>query len=1039
MSDINSLKEIVRIGNSNCISPNDVLKLQEYFLSTETLVKSYASWALANHKEIINRTYHVNNQIDMVSDINSGSEENPFKTIQEASNVAIAGDTIIVHNGTYRECIKPCHSGKINAPIIYRAADAESPIIKACDIWYTKWKKEDSCVYSTKYSYLSWDKPNRFRPNIPENRCEQIFIYGRFLNNVRTKDDLYSHTNSFWINDTINEIWISSEYDPNNCIVERSVREQCFMPTVKGLEYIYLKGFTFIGGAAHVWTGGKWHHVDQQAVVSLNAGRHWLVEDNIIEYGNAQGLQVAVGGCFVEETKVIPIVHAPEDFVLTYKTTDVSGYNTIRGNTVRYNGISGIVGFGGMNNIIIENNTVVGNCTKNYTGTCEESGIKFHVMIDSIIRNNVVSDNNSYGIWLDGLCKRNRISQNILVNNTNYPIFYELSEGPTLIDNNVIIDTRDTPVTIGLYNQDGNNSIVINNAIIGPDIGIKVRSLFHRKYENGMTTTKNNYIYNNVISRCKTGCVSLMPEVTTCANNHSNYNMLWSKGNKISCVLDNSSDVGVAWETLPLGRALGYKGSGTHSINIEDWKQYYLEDRESYTISSSFIFIDNVPNEILNKLTSIWKKRNLDLTSGYTEVLPLNTSEWLSCINDNLIDSTLKYTMWTSTYTGFQIWETSNGLKKVPWNNLDIGVIESIELNVPYQEWAEPILISAGDIKIINTNTLWNFLIEPTFDVVINSDNLIIKITDAERVGSYGILLASDLCWTYIPVYILNPFDIISITSKCSIQGKYVIISVRNNTSKDAIGFSNLSINDKYYKTSLNIPSKSTLDVDVKVDIVGITDVVSTIYLNNKKVTKSDILSFAEASRSDTWIGVTRYEINRVLPIKESFIVKEQKRTTAGWRVRYNDKGIIFKIEVEHKFHNATRSDMEGLHCGDCIKLAIGAPGKRSTVIGMSLRSDTLEQICGFNKTIDEEKYPVGQSKTLKATVNKRNTRMVYDLVIPWDILGSEGPISGTSFPLSILVCKDDSDINYEMLWFNGIRYDEDEGKESAMGQLWII
>ena len=76
--------------------------------------------------------YHVAKNGD---DFNDGSKENPFLTIQQAANAAVAGDHIIVHEGTYREWVKPVNGGlSADKRIVYQAAEREKVVIKGSEI-----------------------------------------------------------------------------------------------------------------------------------------------------------------------------------------------------------------------------------------------------------------------------------------------------------------------------------------------------------------------------------------------------------------------------------------------------------------------------------------------------------------------------------------------------------------------------------------------------------------------------------------------------------------------------------------------------------------------------------------------------------------------------------------------------------------------------------------------------------------------------------------------------------------------------------------
>ena len=64
----------------------------------------------------------------------SGSKNNPFRTISQAAQIAMPGDTVIIGAGTYREWVNPKNGGTgNNNRIIYRNADGERPVITGAE------------------------------------------------------------------------------------------------------------------------------------------------------------------------------------------------------------------------------------------------------------------------------------------------------------------------------------------------------------------------------------------------------------------------------------------------------------------------------------------------------------------------------------------------------------------------------------------------------------------------------------------------------------------------------------------------------------------------------------------------------------------------------------------------------------------------------------------------------------------------------------------------------------------------------------------
>lgn len=65
------------------------------------------------------------------NDANDGSEATPFLTIAKAAGIAVAGDVVIIHEGSYEETIRPANSGTAGSPIVFRAVAGDRVIVTA--------------------------------------------------------------------------------------------------------------------------------------------------------------------------------------------------------------------------------------------------------------------------------------------------------------------------------------------------------------------------------------------------------------------------------------------------------------------------------------------------------------------------------------------------------------------------------------------------------------------------------------------------------------------------------------------------------------------------------------------------------------------------------------------------------------------------------------------------------------------------------------------------------------------------------------------
>ena len=148
------------------------------------------------------RVYHVS-QASEASDENTGSERQPFLTLNKAAQTAKAGDTVIIHEGIYRETLKPVNNGTESAPITFCAADGENVLISAFDtVDEFCTVTADDKFYNEKINLLK--APYRMDLGNMRNFVlykDSELVQGRYPN-VQTNDAAYP-----WPSDVTSGLW----------------------------------------------------------------------------------------------------------------------------------------------------------------------------------------------------------------------------------------------------------------------------------------------------------------------------------------------------------------------------------------------------------------------------------------------------------------------------------------------------------------------------------------------------------------------------------------------------------------------------------------------------------------------------------------------------------------------------------------------------------------------------------------------------------------------------------------------------------------
>ncbi len=440
---------------------------------------NYTSWEVipTYHREL-----HVSVNHPMASDDNDGHLQRPMKTINAAASIATPGTRILIHEGTYRECVRPARGGTNPEQMIsYENFNNDIVIIKASEITSSFVKSEgwrlnanpwapqptnDSQIWETKIDpdvfrgynpfcavnilhdrlFIEFDKTDM---TTYLNRRGMVFCDGKPLVQVALYQQMSQIPGSYWIeaNGQTIHFRLEKDDDPKNHLIELTCREQCFAPEVPFLSYIKVKGLI----CAHAATGAP---VPQRGAISAYRGHHWIIEDCTIDWSNGVGIDIG-----------------NECWHHTFDSEQILGYDIIRRCQILDVGVCGIAAMF-VRNILIEDNLIKGTGWQKMELSWEAGGLKAHNCQNSLIRRNIFTKTiRADHLWLDVENVNNRITSNLFLDGIEQreAIFIECTrEGINLIDNNVFwnvegrFDTsaiKTEPGSSGWYKMEENSSV----------------------------------------------------------------------------------------------------------------------------------------------------------------------------------------------------------------------------------------------------------------------------------------------------------------------------------------------------------------------------------------------------------------------------------------------------------------------------------------------------------------------------------------------------------------------------------------------------
>lgn len=408
----------------------------------------------------------------------NGSQERPFRTISEAAKIALPGDEVLVYPGVYREQVNPCHGGTEDARIVYRSVEPLGAVITGAEKltgWQhyqgTVWTaRVDNGVFGTYNPYTTevygdW----YFAPTVRHSGA--VYLNDRMLYETESLEECiagevyppswepeYSVYKWFGVQEGNETVLYANFQDknPNEENVEINVRRRCFFPDETGRGYITFQGFR-VEKAATTWAPPA---AFQDGMVGPHWSKGWIIED--CDISNSKCCGISLGKYYDPEndhyftTKHLKSPTQMErDAVCRGQyhgwLKEKVGSHIVRRCHIHHCEQTGIVGRMGAVFSTIEDNHIHHINNMQELGGAEIAGIKLHAAIDVLFRRNHIH-HCTMGIWCDWEAQGTRITQNLLHHNErpsfcawadggmeSQDIFVEVSHGPTLIDNNILL------------------------------------------------------------------------------------------------------------------------------------------------------------------------------------------------------------------------------------------------------------------------------------------------------------------------------------------------------------------------------------------------------------------------------------------------------------------------------------------------------------------------------------------------------------------------------------------------------------------------
>ena len=467
------------------------------------------------------RTFIVDQNHPLASDLNPGTADKPFRTINRAAQILSAGERVLIKSGIYREQVVPRAGG--NGPesmISYQAAPGAEVVLKGSKIVRSEWVRSRNPGHFSEKLWMTV-LPDSLFPEVSPFTLENasaadieimpwarewsgrvpytlrrglVFQDGRRLVQLAVYEDLVRLPGSFWVDSTgcVLHVHPFDGIDPDRALWEVTVRGILFKPEKTDLGYVQVRGLTF----AHA--GNGFPRTGVGALFTMG-GHHWIIEDNCFHDINSVAVEVGARSLEVRDRGL-----GRKDSERARKSP---GSVIVRGNVIFDCGTGGIQGYVN-SNALVENNHIFNIGFQDVERYWECAAIKLLVTRRTLVRCNLIHDvEAAMAIWLDWDNRYSRITRNTVYDIEmccNGALFVEASQFPNMIDNNIVRDIHG----VAIYGGDSDSLIIAHNLIEScTGTGIHALVITGRRLNGRPLSSRHHLIANNII--CTREAISL--------------------------------------------------------------------------------------------------------------------------------------------------------------------------------------------------------------------------------------------------------------------------------------------------------------------------------------------------------------------------------------------------------------------------------------------------------------------------------------------------------------------------------------------------